>query len=111
MKIQIDNNNFLVQNISIQYTIDNRADIRISLNSNIDKTNLDDILNTNKKINIKSPNYEIINCYLRYISNCQTDSRLIILYLNGEIIHKSTINRRNKIINQLLKKNKKNEPY
>jgi hypothetical protein len=102
MKIQIDNNYFLAKNISIQYTIDDTVDTKISLDSNINKTDLNNILNNKKKFNIKSSNFEIINCFMRYISNSDNNTDLI-LHLNGELIQNSTINRRNNIINQLLK--------
>jgi hypothetical protein len=102
MKIQIDNNYFLAKNISIQYTIDDTVDTKISLDSNINKTELNNILNNKKKFNIKSSNFEIINCFMRYISNSDNNTDLI-LHLNGELIQNSTINRRNNIINQLLK--------
>jgi hypothetical protein len=103
MKIQIDNNYFLAKNISIQYTIDDTVDTKISLDSNINKTNLYNILDNKKKFNIKSSNFEIINCFMRYISNSDNNTDIIILHLNGELIQNSTINRRNEIINQLLK--------
>ena len=102
MKIQIDNNYFFAKNISIQYTIDDTVDTKISLDSNINKTDLNNILNNKKKFNIKSSNFEIINCFMRYISNSDNNTDLI-LHLNGELIQNSTINRRNNIINQLLK--------
>ena len=102
MKIQIDNNYFLAKNIQIQYTIDDTVDTKISLDSNINKTELNNILNNKKKFNIKSSNFEIINCFMRYISNSDNNTDLI-LHLNGELIQNSTINRRNNIINQLLK--------
>lgn len=102
MKIQIDNNYFFAKNISIQYTIDDTVDTKISLDSNINKIDLNNILNNKKKFNIKSSNFEIINCFMRYISNSDNNTDLI-LDLNGELIQNSTINRRNNIINQLLK--------
>ena len=102
MKIQIDNNYFFAKNISIQYTIDDTVDTKISLDSNINKIDLNNILNNKKKFNIKSSNFEIINCFMRYISNSDNNTDLI-LHLNGELIQNSTINRRNNIINQLLK--------
>ena len=77
MKIQIDNNYFFAKNISIQYTIDDTVDTKISLDSNINKTDLNNILNNKKKFNIKSSNFEIINCFMRYISNSDNNTDLI----------------------------------
>jgi hypothetical protein len=103
MYFRIDDNYFFARDISIQYSLLESIDITISMDSN--KSNNDFFYNQKSKFNISSSDFTINGCFIRSISTSMSTSKsLLIVELNGDYLNqKSLKDRRNEILNELLK--------